>query len=791
MQAGPQNNAWASGSTRNSAIPRSTSVEYETQQQSQSKRLAAPPSRTGPLRNPPLSKSSTIQIAPDSEAEEGISQTRGRSPFDRMKDGAYQATEFLLRQRPKDPNTSGNSLTNGKDSSYEYANEETEYQANKRLANHRKNRISTDNKAYKPSKLSEDEGDDDELSDDGKRRRKKKKKDSIGGPLRSLPVISQDKRRKRRAKGTAGEGDESESDEGSITERVCVWLGSYTKLIRSHQHGSRSAASRTSAPPHSPDFSMDIEPNSLHSIPEGDEVDTSGAAAADPRGRPSALSTALGGLVYSVFSLFSAVLGAIWAFVCNLTFMFGRIFGTIFDLILNRPYKWAAHSSPLFTLTKWLAVSAVIIALWLQFQEPLWRMLPRFPSRGYTPSHVPAADISEVNNRLLNVESALASLVNELSRVNVRLDNEGKLQGKITERLDRAESTSQQRAADVELEHNLREALAHKIEAFKKTQDELRSQVDAALAGGIGSSGTIIDDPRLKVIEDRVDSLEGGVKEALELGKNSVKTTHSRWGGGIKGLTLKSSDGQDVSSIIAKLVKDQVAMYGKDRIGRRDFAQYSAGGRVIPTLTSETLEIKPKGISGRLVFWATGNGYAMGAPPVTALHHELNAGHCWPFAGIQGRLGVALSSPVYISDITIDHVAAELAHDIRSAPREMEVWGLVDGRDNVAKVKAWKQAKAVSRAEALERGESVEEEVQPKDVPKNYIRIASFTYDIHAEDNVQTFPVLPEIQTLGVDFGIVFLSVKNNWGQHHLTCLYRFRVHGEPLPPPEQAAHTS
>ncbi len=178
---------------------------------------------------------------------------------------------------------------------------------------------------------------------------------------------------------------------------------------------------------------------------------------------------------------------------------------------------------------------------------------------------------------------------------------------------------------------------------------------------------------------------------------------------------------------------------------------------------------------------------------MTALHHELHNGHCWPFAGTQGQLGIALAALVYISDITIDHVAQEVAFDMRSAPKQMEVWGLVEGKDNIAKVKEWMTEKAAKRAEALERGETVEIEEYPKTLPRSpqYVRVAAFSYDIHAPGHIQTFPVLPEVKDLGVDFGIVVLRILSNWGRDEFTCLYRVRVHGTqvgeiPLPSAEE-----
>ena len=69
---------------------------------------------------------------------------------------------FYLRQRSQEPDGSAEvSNPNGQHSSYDYTAEERGFQANRSTLNsvsaHRKNRMSTDNKAYKPS-ISDGEG---------------------------------------------------------------------------------------------------------------------------------------------------------------------------------------------------------------------------------------------------------------------------------------------------------------------------------------------------------------------------------------------------------------------------------------------------------------------------------------------------------------------------------------------------------------------------------------------------------------------------------------------------------
>ena len=244
------NDAWASGARR--PVPRSTSVEYEKETQSTAnRRLAPPPSRLGARK--PLTKGASIRHVPDSEGEDtqpsrSQEQSRGKSPFDQLRDAASAGVSFLMKARSREPeadqsqsHTNGNGAAN-ESSSYDYSAEERDYQA--QLAAERsaptgptrrttvaskRNRMSIDNKAYKPTQSDLEESDEDFDDEDGKRTRRKKKKGGLGGPpLTSLPVAGYDKRKKkRRANGkTGGDEDDEESSEEqeAVAEQVCVIL---------------------------------------------------------------------------------------------------------------------------------------------------------------------------------------------------------------------------------------------------------------------------------------------------------------------------------------------------------------------------------------------------------------------------------------------------------------------------------------------------------------------------------------------------------------------------------------
>ncbi|KAG7451264.1 uncharacterized protein BT62DRAFT_984448 [Guyanagaster necrorhizus] len=788
MQAGNPNNSWAS-SRPITSYHRGTSAEYEQiSRATGQRRLAAPPNRfNNPPNRPPsrapntLSKAPSLQQVPDSEGEENTG-ARARSPLAELASKTLANASFYLRRPSHEPEDLSveQPSANGKNNSYDYSAEERDFQNQQQTAPRRKTILrrgggmSSDNKAYKPTQSDMEESDE-EFVDDDNRKRKPKKKDA--GRLTTLPTIGETKRRKKKAKPSKGAAAAEESEEGEEEEeeeqsaRASQTRESAPSLRRSASHHPQPSDAQLI----SEDALLNAE-QGLTSIPERDECPPD----RDPPRRLS-IGALLGSLInYSCHGIMNLAIWS-WGFVVTAFFFCGKVFGTFMGVALLVPLQWILKGSS-SVFMRYLVVGLAIMGGWYVLQEPILRFTPRFPSGPlYTPPETPASSMAELNARLHQIEASLAGLALESERTKTKVDNDARSRIDVVGRLSSLESRVQKenfRVLEAEVQH--RDMINGAVQAVKKEMEVL--QVQMQTQGSSKPEGPVSDEEaraRLKALEERVGTVGGGVREAAKAG--AAVASMSWWNNGKKGLTIKSSDGQDVTKLVEQLDKDTIA--------KPDFALHSGGARIIPSLTSPTFEIRPRTLRGQVFGTITGDGYAIGRPPITALHHESHNGHCWPFAGSSGQLAVVLAAPAYIKEISIDHVAKEVAFDMRSAPRRMEVWGLVEGRENIVKVGEWKAEKARLRAEALGRGEIVEEEEYPKTLPKlpMYVRIAAFDYNIYAPNHVQTFPVLDEIQDLGVDFGIVVLRILSNWGRDEFTCLYRFRVHGERLggvPPP-------
>lgn len=194
-----------------------------------------------------------------------------------------------------------------------------------------------------------------------------------------------------------------------------------------------------------------------------------------------------------------------------------------------------------------------------------------------------------------------------------------------------------------------------------------------------------------------------------------------------------------------------------DSVGTADYALASAGAFVIEALTSLTyVENLPK----RAIHMKV---------PAVALMPDVQAGYCWAMAGSQGTLGVALARVMVPRAFTIDHIAKPLSLQYSSAPKGVEVWGILEeGHD-------WHSVITTGRAAEVFFG--IGRNHPFRDI--SFGLLANFTYDIHALRPTQTFQVLEGVGVGNPNVRGVVFKFRSNWGHDTYTCIYRVRAHGE------------
>ncbi|XP_059011003.1 SUN domain-containing protein 1 isoform X4 [Mustela lutreola] len=186
------------------------------------------------------------------------------------------------------------------------------------------------------------------------------------------------------------------------------------------------------------------------------------------------------------------------------------------------------------------------------------------------------------------------------------------------------------------------------------------------------------------------------------------------------------------------IVNNALKLYSQDKTGMVDFALESGGGSILSTRCSETYETKTALISlFGIPLW-----YFSQSPRVV-IQPDIHPGNCWAFRGSQGYLVVRLSMKIRPTTFTLEHIPKTLSPtgNITSAPKDFAVYGLEN--------------------EYQEEGQL----------------LGQFVYDQEGE-SLQMFHVLKRPDGA---FQIVELRILSNWGHPEYTCLYRFRVHGEPV----------
>ncbi|XP_063896463.1 klaroid protein-like [Helicoverpa armigera] len=207
-----------------------------------------------------------------------------------------------------------------------------------------------------------------------------------------------------------------------------------------------------------------------------------------------------------------------------------------------------------------------------------------------------------------------------------------------------------------------------------------------------------------------------------------------------------SHTGIDIEAV-KRIVAGMLDVYDADKTGLVDYALESAGGQVISTKCTELYQIKTKqySILGLPVWWVY-------TSPRFALTPGAMPAECWAFQGFPGYLVVRTYAIIEVTGFSLEHMSRLLAVEgkIESAPKNFSVYGLHGEMD-----------------------------------PEPHL-FGDYQYNNNGTA-IQYFPVqYPKTTDIGgvkypVAYDIIELRVESNHGNPTYTCVYRFRVHGNPL----------
>ncbi|XP_074052153.1 SUN domain-containing protein 3 [Macrotis lagotis] len=188
---------------------------------------------------------------------------------------------------------------------------------------------------------------------------------------------------------------------------------------------------------------------------------------------------------------------------------------------------------------------------------------------------------------------------------------------------------------------------------------------------------------------------------------------------------------------IMYLVEYVLKRHREDQVQMADYALKSSGASIIEEETSANY----KNDQAKLI-WHEIRFLSYEIPPDVILKPDVHPGNCWAFPGREGHTTIKLARKIIPTAVTMEHISQKVSPsgNIFSAPKDFAVYGL--------------------------KNECKGEE----------IFLGLFMYNTKGI-TVQTFWLQNGIFE---SLTCVKLKILNNWGNPNYTCLYRFRVHGNP-----------
>ncbi|KAI0737124.1 hypothetical protein BC629DRAFT_1709550 [Irpex lacteus] len=155
--------------------------------------------------------------------------------------------------------------------------------------------------------------------------------------------------------------------------------------------------------------------------------------------------------------------------------------------------------------------------------------------------------------------------------------------------------------------------------------------------------------------------------------------------------------------------------------------------------------------------------YSHYGSPSLSITDSLRAGDCWNTHSHSAELGVLLSQHIRPRYFSLDH-ALQHSHGLHRAPRNITVWGVIDGVEN---------------RRTLEARVNNSHDIPSLASSRMVVPVANMYYSIDVPITTQTFPVFDYIRDSKADFSLFIFQIIDNWGAAS-TCLYRVRIYGEP-----------
>ncbi|GAA98733.1 hypothetical protein E5Q_05421 [Mixia osmundae IAM 14324] len=223
--------------------------------------------------------------------------------------------------------------------------------------------------------------------------------------------------------------------------------------------------------------------------------------------------------------------------------------------------------------------------------------------------------------------------------------------------------------------------------------------------------------------------------------------------------SLSHDDG--MRTVLQNAVQREVAI-AQDGVAMSDVALASAGARVIKKWTGKSFIKTTNPIKK---WYATRHPFR---PPEYAMDIDRTAGHCWAFKGNRTTLGIQFGGPVFITHISLDHAPRSVWPSVAIAPKDFEVWGILNDDTDRPYWNLVRQSEE-QRLAVLKYGDDRGKMV--------YLTNGTYTPADDYFGATQTWPIVASAKELNLAYEMILLKITSTHGAEN-GCLYRFRVHG-------------
>ncbi|KAJ5078592.1 sad1/unc-84-like protein-related [Anaeramoeba ignava] len=291
------------------------------------------------------------------------------------------------------------------------------------------------------------------------------------------------------------------------------------------------------------------------------------------------------------------------------------------------------------------------------------------------------------------------------------------------------------------LEDDLKKKFEEKWDDFTKNEAELMEKLKADLFEHLENKKKqdVPDELENEIIENKIGEVFERIKE--DLYKDSMKRFfEDDQNGALKEFESYYEDLlKDISARVLKNVSDLIQ---QDFVGKIDYALGSSGAEVIShsPVYSSSFGSRFNPLSYFHQFLSVLKNPKLNHPEL-ALNPNNAIGNCFGFWGDKGFLAVRLFRKIIPTQITIEHVPKAVSPDFSSAPKDFSIFAYSNSFDS------------------------------------DPIFLGNFTFVFDDSYLPQTFNIPDNLQ---VPIEVVKFDFNSNYGKE-FTCVYRVRVHGNPI----------